>query len=54
MVTPANICEYYPDYECLGKPDIDYAFPQEAFVAHLKNLADRPELDDYRQLIPAR
>ena len=54
MVTPANICEYYPDYECLGKPDIDYAFPQEAFVAHLKNLADRPELDDYRQLIPDR
>jgi len=54
MITPANICEYYPAHPCRGEPDIDYAFPQQAFVAHLQGLADRPELDDYRQLIPAR
>jgi len=52
MVTPANICEYYPDHECQGKPAFEYTFPQKAFIAHLKSLNDRPELADYKQLIP--
>ena len=54
MVTPANICEYYPDYACEGKDAFDYVFPQEAFVDHLAALREKPELADYRQLIPDR
>ena len=52
MVTPANICQFYPEYECQGSPSFDYVFPQEAFIAHLQTLQDDPELADYRQLIP--
>ncbi len=52
MITPANICQYYPDYECQGAPGFDYLLPQEAFVQHLRTLKDKPELADYRQLIP--
>ncbi len=52
MVTPANICQFYPEYECQGSPGFDYIFPQEAFIAHLQTLQDDPELADYRQLIP--
>ena len=52
MITPANICQYYPEYQCQGEPDFAYAFPQQAFVQHLAILQDRPELADYRQLIP--
>ena len=54
MVTPASICEYYPDYACTGEDAFDYVFPQEAFVDHLAALREKPELADYRQLIPAR
>ena len=54
IVTPANICEYYPQYECQGTPSFDYVFPQKAFVRHLANLQDDPNLADYRQLIPDR
>jgi ribose transport system substrate-binding protein len=52
MVTPANICQFYPEYECQGSPGFDYIFPQEAFIAHLQTLQDDLELADYRQLIP--
>ena len=52
MITPANICQYYPEYECQGESGFDYAFPQQAFIQHLATLQDRPELADYRQLIP--
>lgn len=52
MVTPANICEFYPEYECGDAPGFDYVFPQKAFVQHLSTLKDDPALVDYRQLIP--
>ena len=52
MVTPANICEFYPEYECWDAPGFDYVFPQKAFVQHLSTLKDDPALADYRQLIP--
>ena len=52
MVHPANICQFYPEYECQGEPGFDYVFPQEAFVAHLATLKGKPELAGYEQLIP--
>ena len=52
MVTPANICEFYPEYEGGDAPGFDYVFPQKAFVQHLSTLKDDPALVDYRQLIP--
>lgn len=52
MVTPANICQYYPEYECQGTSGFDYVFPQQAFVQHLQTLQNDPELAEYRQLIP--
>jgi ribose transport system substrate-binding protein len=52
MITPANICEFYPEYECEDAPGFDYVFPQKAFVQHLAMLKDDPALADYRQLIP--
>ena len=52
MVPPANICQFYPEYECQGEPGFDYVFPQEAFVEHLATLKGKPELAGYEQLIP--
>ena len=52
MISPANICQFYPEYECQGEPGFDFVFPQEAFVAHLATLRDKPELAGYEQLIP--
>ena len=52
MISPANICQFYPEYECQGEPGFDYVFPQEAFVEHLATLKGKPELAGYEQLIP--
>ena len=52
MISPANICQFYPEYEREDEPDFDFVFPQEAFVEHLATLKDNPELADYEQLIP--
>ena len=52
MVTPANICQYYPDYPCEGAPGFEYIFPQKAYVQHLASLKGKPELAGYEQLIP--
>ncbi len=52
VISPANICQFYPEYECQGEPGFDYVFPQEAFVEHLATLKDKPELAGYEQLIP--
>ena len=52
MISPANICQFYPEYECQGEPEFDYVFPQAAFVEHLATLRDKPELVSYEQLIP--
>ena len=52
MIHPANICQFYPEYECQGEQGFDYVFPQAAFVEHLATLRDKPELAGYEQLIP--
>lgn len=52
MISPANICQFYPEYACQGEPGFAYVFPQAAFVAHLATLKDKPELAGYEQLIP--
>jgi ribose transport system substrate-binding protein len=54
LVTPANICQYYPQFKCSDTAGIDYTFPQQAFEAHLAMLNDNPDLQDYRDLIPAK
>lgn len=54
VVTPANICQFYPQIECSTTPSATYIFPQEAFVEHLSSLKKNPELQSYRDLIPAQ
>jgi ribose transport system substrate-binding protein len=54
IITRANVCQYYPETECSAEPDFAYAFPQEAFEAHLKSLGSDPELAGYERLVPAR
>ena len=52
MITDANVCEYYPDYECGEPSGFEYEFPQVAFETHLQSLAGKEELKGYETLIP--
>jgi ribose transport system substrate-binding protein len=52
MITKANVCEYYPDFKCGEPTDFEYAFPQEAFEAHLQSLQGQEALKGYETLIP--
>jgi ribose transport system substrate-binding protein len=53
MVTKDTLCKYYPDQPCAKVPEIDYKFPQEAFVKHLASLRSDPSLKGFESLIPA-
>jgi ribose transport system substrate-binding protein len=52
MITKANVCEYYPDFKCGEPTGFEYAFPQEAFEAHLQSLQGQEALKGYETLIP--
>ena len=54
MVSPSNICEYYPDRTCRDD-DVaaSWTFPQEAFSAHLAEVRADPAMADVLNLIPS-
>lgn len=54
MVTPANICEFNESVPCQDVEFIDYAFPEEGFLAHLEALRSDPALADVQNLIPTQ
>ena len=54
FVTPANICQYYPEYPCVDEGVPAYEFPAKAFAEYLQGLKGDPELAEYRELIPDR
>jgi ribose transport system substrate-binding protein len=52
MVTKANICTFHPNLPCNDKGAFQYSFPQEKFLAFLKTLSGKKELQGYEKLIP--
>ena len=54
MVSPSNVCEYYPDRECWAD-DVaaEWSFPQDAFSAHLAEVRADPGMKDVLNLIPS-
>jgi ribose transport system substrate-binding protein len=52
MVTKGNVCKYYPDFKCADAKDMDFTFPQDAFVKHLATIRQSPEMKDSVDLIP--
>jgi ribose transport system substrate-binding protein len=53
MITKANVCEYYPDFECAGEAEFEYEFPQEDFSAYLAVLRQQEFLRGFEDLVPA-
>ncbi|KKB11048.1 ABC transporter [Devosia geojensis] len=53
MITKANVCEYYPDFECGEDPGFEYQFPQEEFSAYLTELRQEDFLEGFEDLVPA-
>jgi len=57
MVTPENVCDYYPDQECQtqtpeGVPEFQYTFPQQGYEKFLDELRSDPKYKDYKAIIP--
>lgn len=52
MVDMGNICEYYPDFACVDGEGMTMDFPQDAFVQHLADIRNSPEMADSLELIP--
>ena len=53
IVTPTNLCEYYPKWPCQtpqGYPEVKYEFPKEGYNKFLAEL--REKYKEYAQLIP--
>ena len=54
MISPSNVCDYYPDRTCeTDAIAFDYSFPTEAFEAHLAALREDPDLAGFETLIPS-
>ncbi|MEQ8697513.1 sugar ABC transporter substrate-binding protein [Bauldia litoralis] len=53
MVDKGNVCEYYPDFECVDGAGLEIDFPQDAFEAHLAEIRKSPDMADALDLIPS-
>lgn len=52
MVTPANICEFYPQYQCTKRsPDFVFTFPEQEYRLFVEQLRKDPNLKDYQALL---
>ncbi len=52
MVTPMNVCKFYPDRKCSERaPKFNYTFPTAAFKAFMDALRKDPELKEYQALL---
>lgn len=54
MVTPANVCQYYPDRQCDPSSGVNVtaAFPQAEYVAFLQALRQNPAYAGHESIIP--
>jgi ribose transport system substrate-binding protein len=52
MVDKGNVCNYYPDFPCTDGAGMELNFPQEAFVKHLAEIRQSPEMAGSVDLIP--
>ena len=54
MVSPSNVCEYYPDRDCRADDvGAEWSFPQDKFSAHLAEVRADPGMQDVLNLIPS-
>ena len=52
MVDKGNVCEFYPDFDCVEGAGMTIDFPQAAFEKHLEEIRQSPEMADALELIP--
>lgn len=52
MVTPGNICNFYPKYQCVERaPKFQFNFPETAYREFVESLRKDPNLKDYQALL---
>jgi ribose transport system substrate-binding protein len=51
MVTKANICNFYKDFQCVGEVD-GYTFPDAEFASYLAALKKKDWLKGYEAILP--
>lgn len=51
MVTKANICKFYKEFECAGEAD-GYTFPEAQFATYLSDLKKQDWLKGYEAILP--